>query len=333
MHGMKGDQPDLVGADLFSAVGPRPVLVMSARSAHTVTSQAVKIGIDEDGSLRCDNPNDFDILLTSRSGAPRPWVSVTQGRVADHATRLAERIQMRPTAATILAQVMRIGERLDFAQALQIESFAYSTLLGGGEFSDWLAARNQNVSPDWIPRDLVMVDRDGDNLTLTLNDSQRNNAFSSEMRDSFYNALANIVEDPSKPNVAIKAAGKCFSTGGYLPEFGDAKDLAVAHVVRTLRSCTQLIWTLGERTTVRFHGATIGSGLEVPAAAARREATTNAWFQLPELQMGLIPGAGGTVSLSRAMGRHRTMWMAISGKRVSAQQALSLGLINSIVDA
>lgn len=330
---MKVELPDLIGADLYSAVGPHPVLVMPARSPQVGPSQAVKIGIDEDASLRCDNPNAFDILLTSRSDAPQPWVTIRQGSVAHHATKLAEQIQMHPTAATILAQVMRIGERLDFAQALQIESFAYSTLLGGTEFCHWLAARNQKVSPDRVPRTLVLVDRDGDNMTLTLNDPLRNNPFTPELRDSLYSHLANIIEDPSEPNVAIQAAGRCFSTGGYLPEFGDAKDLAVAHVVRTLRSCTQLIWTLGERASVCFHGAAIGSGLEVPAAAARREATDNAWFQLPELKMGLIPGAGGTVSLSRAIGRHRTMWMAVSGRRIAAQQALSLGIVHAIVGA
>jgi hypothetical protein len=330
---MKGDQPDLIESNLFSAVGPHPVLIMPARSSQGSPSQAVKIGVDDAASLKCDNPNDFDILLTSRPDAPKPWVSVTRGGVSDHATSLAERVQKHPTAATILAQVLRIGERLDFDQALQLESFAYSTLLGGAEFSHWLATRSQKISPHWTPRNLVLVERDGDRLTLTLNDPHRNNPFTAEMRDAFYNALANIIEDPTNPSVAIKAAGKCFSSGGYLPEFGDAKDLAVAHVVRTLRSCTQLIWTLGERATVCFHGAAIGSGLEVSAAAARREATKNAWFQLPELQMGLIPGAGGTVSLSRAIGRHRTMWMALSGKRVGAPQALSLGLIHAIVDA
>jgi hypothetical protein len=330
---MKADQPDLIDSNLFSAVGSRPVVILPARSSQTAPSQAVKIGIDDDASLSCDTPNDFDILLTSRPDAPRPWVCVTRGRVADQGTKLAERVQKRPVAATILAQVLRIGERLDFDQALQIESFAYSTLLGGAEFSHWRATLSQKVSPHRTPHNLVLVARDGDNLTLTLNDPHRNNPFTAEMRDSLYNALANAVEDPSNPYVAIKAAGKCFSTGGYVPEFGDAKDLAVAHVVRTLRSCTQLIWRLGERATVCFHGAAIGSGLEVPAAAARREANKNAWFQLPELQMGLIPGAGGSVSLSRAIGRHRTMWMALSGKRVNAQQALSLGLIHAIVDA
>jgi Enoyl-CoA hydratase/isomerase len=330
---MKADQRDLLNVDLFSAVGPHPVLILPARAAEAGPSQAVKIGIDEDAALKCDNPDDFDILLTSRPDAPRPWVSITQGSVADHATKLADRVRTYPTAATILAQVLRIGERLDFDHALQVESFAYSTLLGGAEFSHWLAARSHVVRPHCTPRNLVLVERDSDHLTLTLNDPDRHNAFTAEMRDAFITALANIIDDPTSPRVTITAAGKCFSTGGYVPEFGEAKDLAVAHVVRTLRSCTQLIWNLGERATVRFHGAAIGSGLEVAAAAARREATNKAWFQLPELQMGLIPGAGGTASLSRAIGRHRTMWMAVSGKRISAQHALSLGLIHALVDA
>jgi Enoyl-CoA hydratase/isomerase len=330
---MKADQPDLLNADLFSGVGPHPVLIMPARAVQAGSSQAVKFGIDADASLKCDHPDDFDILLTSRADAPQPWVSVPQGSVADHATKLADRVRSHPTAATILAQVLRIGERLDFDHALQVESFAYSTLLGGAEFSRWLAARSHVDRLHGTPDHLVLVERQGDTLTLRLNDPDRHNALTAETRDALYNALANIIDDPNNPSVTITAAGKCFSTGGYVPEFGEAKDLAVAHVVRTLRSCTQLIWTLGERAAVRFHGAAIGSGLEVAAAAARREATNKAWFQLPELQMGLIPGAGGTASLSRAIGRHRTMWMALSGQRVGAQQALALGLIHALVDA
>ena len=78
-------------------------------------------------------------------------------------------------------------------------------------------------------------------------------------------------------------------------------------------------------------GARPAAPVAVPAAAARRLATQDAWFQLPELRMGLMPGAGGTASVARAIGRHRTAWMLLSGKRIDARLALAWGLIHGIV--
>src|SRR3546814_15863087 len=87
------------------------------------------------------------------------------------------------------------------------------------------------------------------------------------------------------------------------------------HAVRTLHSCARALDVLGSRGTVRLHGACVGSGVEVAAAAHRRIAAADSWFQLPEVRMGLIPGAGGTATVARAIGRHRTLWMLLSARR------------------
>jgi enoyl-CoA hydratase/carnithine racemase len=150
------------------------------------------------------------------------------------------------------------------------------------------------------------------------------------MRDALYEALAAALDDPSAPYVTLCGAGACFSTGGDVNEFGANKDLAAAHTIRTLRSIARLIFALGERAEARLHGACIGAGIEIAAAASRRIARENAFFQLPELKMGLIPGAGGTVSVARAVGRHRACAMMLSGARVSAATALDWGLIHAI---
>jgi enoyl-CoA hydratase/carnithine racemase len=87
---------------------------------------------------------------------------------------------------------------------------------------------------------------------------------------------------------------------------------------------------LGDRIDVDLHGACIGSGLEIAAAAQRRIARDNAFFQLPELKMGLIPGAGGTVTVTRAIGRHRACAMMLSCARIRAETALGWGLVDAI---
>jgi enoyl-CoA hydratase/carnithine racemase len=99
-----------------------------------------------------------------------------------------------------------------------------------------------------------------------------------------------------------------------------------------LHSCARALDALGVRGAAHLHGACVGSGIEVAAAAHRRIAHGDAWFQLPEVTMGLIPGAGGTVTIARAIGRHRTLWMLLSAKRIGAQQALRWGLIHAIGD-
>ncbi|RLB42987.1 MAG: enoyl-CoA hydratase/isomerase family protein, partial [Deltaproteobacteria bacterium] len=78
------------------------------------------------------------------------------------------------------------------------------------------------------------------------------------------------------------------------------------------------------------HGACIGSGIELPAFAHRIVAAEKTFFQLPELTMGLIPGAGGTVSILRRIGRQRTAYLCLSAKRITAPTALEWGLIDSI---
>lgn len=325
--------PDFLGADAFSALGDWPVLIVDAAAWQSpgVAIQAVVIGIDDAGVLPAADPAAFDVLVTTAANAPAPWVSVPAARLADHRAQLERAVRRCPAAATILCRVLRIVERLPFADALHVESLAYSTLLGGGEFGRWLAQRGPPPPSAEPGEPLVLVDRVADRVEITLNHPASRNAMSAAMRDALYGALANALDDPSQPDVLLKGAGRCFSTGGDLTEFGTAADLAQAHVARTVRSSAALLDRLGPRATVRLHGACIGSGLEVPAAAHRRLATGDAWFQLPELAMGLIPGAGGTASVTRAIGRHRAAWMVVTGQRIGAATARDWGLIDEIV--
>ena len=68
--------------------------------------------------------------------------------------------------------------------------------------------------------------------------------------------------------------------------------------------------------TARVHGPSVGSGVELAAFAGRVVAAPDATFALPEVAMGLVPGAGGTVSIPARIGRHRTAWLALTGERI-----------------
>ncbi len=326
------DNIDFLGADRFSGVGELPVLIVNAADwlGPSVDIQAVIIGVDHGGALPRIDPAAFDLLITPVVDAPAPWVSVSPARMNAHVNALAMAVRAWPVAATLLARVLRLSEQLAVSAQLDVESLAYSTLLGGAEFARWRQARGAESIPK-ADAPLVLVERDKDMVTLTLNHPQTRNAMTAAMRDALYEALANTLDDPSAPGVFLKGAGKCFSTGGALEEFGTISDLAQAHVVRRVRCAAALLDNLGDRVSVHLHGACIGSGLEVPATAARRTASVGAWFQLPELRMGLIPGAGGTASVARAIGRHRTAWMLVSGQRIDARKALAWGLVHEVV--
>jgi hypothetical protein len=323
--------PDYLDADRLSAPGGQPVLVVDAATWRRPRApiQAVIIGIDSDASLPDVAPDDFDLLLTAARGAPKPWVSLDARDFGAQVERLANAARMNPQASTIAAAVLRTTANLPLIDALTIESFAYSALLGGSEFARWREA-TESRQPFATPEEPLLVERRGDHLTVSLNDPANRNAMTAAMRDALYEALANALDDPSRPDLLLQGAGKCFSTGGDLAEFGTATDLAEAHLVRTLHSCARALDALGERGTVRLHGACVGSGVEVAAAAARRIAAPGSWFQLPEIRMGLIPGAGGTATIARAIGRHRTMWMLLSSARLSAAQAFEWGLVDAI---
>lgn len=326
-------EPDWLSADAFSALGDRPVLLVDAARWRRppVAVQSVVVGLDAAGVLPAIDPAAFDVLITSAPSAPAPWVSIAPVRLADRAARLERAVRQNPMAATILCRVLRLTEQLPFGDALNVESLAYSSLLGGEEFGRWLARRGPVARSPGAESPLVAVDRRGVRVDITLDHPASRNAMTAAMRDALCEALANALDDPGAPAVLLEGGGRCFSSGGDIGEFGTARDLAEAHVVRTLRSPALLLDRLGPRATVRLHGACIGSGLEVAAAAHRRLATADAWFQLPELAMGLIPGAGGTASVARAIGRHRTAWLVLTGQRIGAGLAREWGLIDEIV--
>jgi enoyl-CoA hydratase/carnithine racemase len=319
---------DLLGAEAHSPLAGSPLRLVEAFDG-ALPEGAVLVAVDREGVLPPLDPARFDALVTTRADAPAPWVSVTPARLEAQLAMVKATAEQCPIATAMLARVLRLGAGLEFEAALEVESLAYSALLGGAEFARWLEGPpdepggEESASP-------VRYQREGDVVTLTLASPATRNAMTAAMRDALYEALVNVLEDPSEPRLVLRGEGKCFSTGGYLPEFGTAKDLAKAHVIRTQRSCARVLYRLGNRAEVHLHGACIGSGIEVPASAARRIASPDLLVQLPELVMGLIPGAGGTASLNRAIGRHRLMWLALGSFRIGAEQARDWGLVDAI---
>ena len=264
-------------------------------------------------------------VVVQFGGEPSPSADVV---VADERERDAvERtIAAAPMAARVLAQVLRLTEDLAVEDALVVESLAYSMLLAGPEFAAWLDRRGPATPPP-TGDEPVGLARDGDVLTVTLQRPERHNAYAASVRDALVDALEVGLADPSL-QIRLRGAGRSFCSGGDLDEFGTTPDVATAHAIRLERSAGLRLHRLRERTTVEVRGACVGAGVELAAFAGTVEAHGWAYFQLPELRMGLIPGAGGTVSLPRRIGRHRTAWLALTGRRLDVPTALEWGLVD-----
>jgi Enoyl-CoA hydratase/isomerase len=266
-----------------------------------------------------------DVYLSTRQGRGSDAVIVND--LEAEVLRVQAAASTHPTAALTLAWLLRASERVPVRDALALESAAYSMLLSGPDFRSWLLARGPARPADSPHR--IDLARDGNTLAIRLDRSHRRNAIDSAMRDALLDALR-VAQLDSTVRVHLSGAGPSFCAGGDLDEFGSADDLTTAHVVRVTSSLGAAIHSISERVTARVHGACFGAGVELPAFAARVVAAAGTEFALPELTMGLIPGAGGTVSLPRRIGRHRTFWLALTATRVSVDRALEWGLVDAL---
>lgn len=315
--------------DELGPLAGRPLLVVELDDGPDIGELAsslpcVVVGLDQ-GGHPAGRPAPGDILLTGRPSPPRPWV----GEPAAWLERLEAACACAPLAAVALAQLLRFSPTLPVAQGLVAESFVYSVLQAGPEHRRWLADRAPTSAADDIGPPVV-TRREGPLLEVTLNRPGRHNAYSAAMRDGLVAALQLAQADDSVRRIELTGAGPSFCSGGELAEFGTAPDPATAHAVRVAAGAAAWMDRSGPRIRARVHGACIGAGVELASFAGRVVAAPDARFALPEVSMGLVPGAGGTVSLPRRIGRHRTALLAVTGTALDAPTALAWGLVDEV---
>jgi len=234
---------------------------------------------------------------------------------------LTKNIVQAPLAAMVLVQHLRVSETLSVQDALTAESFAYKWL--SQYESKPLAISDEPV---------VKISISNNTLSLTLNQPETRNAIGTTMRDALCEALDIALMDEQISKITLTGNGVTFSTGGAIEEFGKVSDPATAHWVRSLRLPAWRLARLQDKLNIHVNGAAIGAGAEIAAFGKHVTVASKAWFQLPELKYGLIPGAGGTASIPRRIGRHKTAYMALSMEKVRAKTALDWGLIDAIID-
>ncbi|MGO9927914.1 MAG: enoyl-CoA hydratase/isomerase family protein [Mycobacterium sp.] len=268
--------------------------------------------------------------LTEDSCTDRRVVSVDS--VPETLAELTQRCQHWPHASAVCDDVLRaVDPGGPTLAGVVTESLAYSTLQAGPEFARWLAQRGPARMPDIA--DPVRLRRDGDTLHIAFNRPGRHNAFSTDARAALLEALTVAQLDPSVAGIVLSGNGPSFCSGGDLGEFGTFADPAGAHLARTRHSpalaLDSLTARLGRSCRAEVHGRVMGSGLEMAAFCGWIAARGDSVFGLPELSLGLIPGAGGTVSVTRRIGRWRTAYLVLSGRTIGVDTALAWGLVDS----
>lgn len=314
------DDPPLLAVDVDAA----PTAWPRSRAAHALRPPALWPGIVVAvGAGTANPPPGADIYLTPAADPPRPWVGA-----AAALQDVFDSVVSRPRAAATLAQVMRLHCG-DVARDLVAESLAYAVLQWGDEHRTWLSHQPKRNAAG--ATEAIRMERSGDTLRITLQRPERRNAFSARMRDELVGALELAAADPTIRSVRIDGSGPDFCSGGDLAEFGVATDAASAHHIRMSRNAGWWMHRVSSRVTVNVHGACVGAGVELAAFAGRVVAATGTTFRLPEVQMGLIPGAGGTASIPRRIGRERATWLALSGAALDVSTALRWGLVDEIL--
>lgn len=173
----------------------------------------------------------------------------------------------------------------------------------------------------------VTIANDGNVAVITL-DNPPVNAMSFHLREALTAALSTVENDASVEAVVIACAGRTFISGADISEFGTPKAMAKPNLPDL---CTQLE-SLTKPTVAAIHGTALGGGLEVALSCHYRIADKKAQVGLPEVKLGILPGAGGTVRLPRVAGPETAVQMIVSGSPINATRALEAGVIDAIAE-
>ncbi len=170
----------------------------------------------------------------------------------------------------------------------------------------------------------VKLELDGD-VAVVVVDNPPVNALSHHVRQGILDGMTQAAADPAVTAIVLICEGRTFIAGADITEFGGApKPPSLQAAQDAMESCPKPV-------VAAVHGTALGGGLEVAMCAHYRVADARARFGLPEVKLGLLPGAGGTQRLPRVTGVPKALEMMTSGEPIGADEALECGLIDEIV--
>jgi 3-hydroxyacyl-CoA dehydrogenase len=173
--------------------------------------------------------------------------------------------------------------------------------------------------------DVTTLTIDGDIAVLTLN-SPPVNALSAPVRDGLALGVKQAMGNTAVKAVVLICEGKTFIAGADISEFGKPpKGVSLFDALNAIEGASIPV-------VAAIHGTALGGGLEVALTCHYRVAVPSAKCGLPEVKLGLLPGAGGTQRLPRIVGVEKALEMVTSGEHVGAKQCAEMGLVDALVD-
>jgi len=235
-----------------------------------------------------------------------------------------------------------LGGGLELALAGDIRLAAKGTKFGFPEISEGLIPGGGGTQrlPRIVGRgkalELILT---GDLLSaeeahrlITLNRPKQLNTVNVKMRDELYELLPAVQDDPEVVVCIVKGAGeRAFSAGADITEFGTAPSQVIARQVHLERELWRTFLNIDKPLIAAIHGFAIGAGIEMAMCCDIRLASDDARFGLPEINLGMIPPAGGTQLATRLLGVGKASRFILTGDLIDAQEAWRLGLINRVV--
>lgn len=179
----------------------------------------------------------------------------------------------------------------------------------------------------------VLIYEKEDNIAyITLNRPKALNAYNIQMRDELFEALGAVMDDPEVRVIILKGAGeKAFCAGADLTEFLTAPPPVHARTARFERDVWGRFTSINKPFIAAMHGYVIGSGIEMSMCCDIRLCSDDARFSLPEINLGMIPAAGGTQTLPRVTGRANALNFLLDGGYIDAAEAKRIGLVNKVL--
>ncbi|UCH20353.1 MAG: enoyl-CoA hydratase/isomerase family protein [Deltaproteobacteria bacterium] len=180
--------------------------------------------------------------------------------------------------------------------------------------------------------DTLLYEKQDGIAYVTLNRPQFLNAYNMQMRDDLAEVLKAIRDDDEVRVALFRGAGeKAFCAGADLKEFLTAPSPVVARQIRFDRDVWGLFLSVPQPLIAALHGYVLGSGIEMALCCDLRIASEDAHFGLPEVELGIIPAAGGTQTLPRTVGRGYALEMLLTGRWIDAGKAWQIKLVNRVV--
>lgn len=171
--------------------------------------------------------------------------------------------------------------------------------------------------------DVATLEKDGEVAVLTLN-SPPVNALSAPVREGITNGIKQAIDDADVKAIVLICDGRTFIAGADITEFGKAPKGP------SLFDAQAMIENAPKPVIAAIHGTALGGGLEVALTCHYRVAVPSAKCGLPEVNLGLLPGAGGTQRLPRIVGAEKALEMVTSGQHVGARKCLEMGLVDEL---